>query len=66
LARRYAHSQTVTFLNVAAALQTNGATDPALFVDPRLHPPAPALHPDAEGMARIAALIAPTVEAYNN
>jgi len=64
LARHYAHSRTVTFLNVGSALQTNGATDPTLFVDPRLHPPAPALHPDAQGMARIAGLIASSVEEY--
>jgi len=54
----------VTFVNVNAVLMKNGAVDASLYVDPRKVPPAPALHPDAEGMARIAAYIEPVVREY--
>ena len=64
LARHYAGSPIVTFVNVTPLLQTNGHTDSSLFVDPRLTPPEPALHPNATGMARIAAALAPLVEKY--
>ncbi len=63
LARFYARSRLVTFRDVGAVLEQDGQPDPSLYVDPKLHPPEPALHPDAEGMARIAAALAPTVEA---
>ncbi len=64
LARHYAHDPVVSFVNVGAVLMKNGHADPALYVDPRLHPPEPALHPDREGMTRIAALLAPMVRRY--
>lgn len=64
LARAYAHSRTVTFVNVDPVLETGGRADAALYVDPHFVPPEPALHPDAEGMARIAAAIEPDVLKY--
>ena len=64
LASRYAHSPVVTFLNVGPALLRDGKPDPALYVDPKMVPPEPALHPDATGMARIAAFIQPEVKRY--
>jgi len=64
LARHYAGSPIVTFVDVTPLLQKNGHTDASLFVDPRLTPPEPALHPDATGMARIAAALQPLVEKY--
>jgi lysophospholipase L1-like esterase len=64
LAQRYANSQIVTFVNVAPVLTVNGRTDAALYMDPREVPPRPALHPDATGMARIAAYIQPVVQRY--
>jgi lysophospholipase L1-like esterase len=64
LARYYADSPTVTFMNVDPVLMKNGRTDVSLYVDPREVPPRPALHPDATGMARIAAYIQPVVEKY--
>ena len=64
LARRYAADPIVTFVNVGPLLMKNGQTDASLYVDPRETPPRPALHPDAEGMARIAAKIAPIVRKY--
>lgn len=61
LARRYAHAGLVTYRDVGSVLETDGRPDPSLYVDPRLHPPQPALHPDAVGMRRIAQTLAPTV-----
>lgn len=61
LARIYAHNPLVTFRNVGSVLEINGRPDPALYVDPRFHPPEPALHPDAAGMRRIAERLEPTV-----
>lgn len=62
LARIYAHSKLVTFRDVGHVLETHGHADSSLYVDPRMHPPEPALHPDAEGMRRIAAALQPTIE----
>lgn len=64
LAAAYAHSSDVTFFNVGSALLRNGQPDPAFYVDPKMIPPEPALHPNASGMARIAALIQPEVKRY--
>ena len=64
LARHYAGSPTVTFMDIGYLLETNGHADSNLFVDPRLTPPEPALHPNAEGMRRIAATLAPVVRQY--
>ncbi len=64
LARHYAGNPTVTFADITPLLQKNGHTDASLFVDPRLTPPEPALHPNATGMARIAAALAPLVKKY--
>ena len=63
LARIYAPSRVVTFRDVGDVLEHDGRPDPALYVDPKLRPPEPALHPDAEGMARIARALDPTVAA---
>ena len=64
LAAAYTHDQQVTFIDVSPVLTQHGKTDASLYIDPKLDPPGPALHPDANGMARIAAYIAPTVERY--
>ncbi len=64
LASAYANSPIVTFVNVSPVLLRNGKPDPALYVDPREVPPRPALHPDRDGMARIAAFIQPEVKRY--
>jgi lysophospholipase L1-like esterase len=64
LARDYAGSQAVTYVDVGAVLEKGGKADADLFVDPRLSPPEPALHPDAEGMQRIAEELAPIVRQY--
>ncbi|MDR3504702.1 MAG: GDSL-type esterase/lipase family protein [Acidocella sp.] len=64
LAEHYAGSATVTFMDIGHLLETNGRVDPNLFVDPRLTPPEPALHPNEEGMRRIATALAPVVREY--
>ena len=64
LARRYTGDPVVTFLNVGPLLMKNGGVDANLYVDTHEVPPKPALHPDAEGMARIAAYLQPVVEKY--
>jgi len=64
LAAHYAGSKNVTFIDVSPVLTADGKTDAALYIDPKLVPPEPALHPDAEGMARIAAFIEPDVKRY--
>jgi lysophospholipase L1-like esterase len=64
LAANYAGSRSVTFVDVSPVLTSAGKTDAALYIDPKEVPPRPALHPDAEGMTRIAAFIAPQVQRY--
>lgn len=64
LAKLYAGNPGVTFVNVAPVLTVDGRVDASLYIDPRNKPPEPALHPDAAGMARIAAFIAPEVRRY--
>jgi lysophospholipase L1-like esterase len=64
LAQRYEGDPTVTFENVGPLLLKNGRADASLYVDPRLTPPQPALHPDTEGMGRIAHALAPIVTKY--
>jgi len=64
LAANYAADPVVTFVDASPVLTRDGKADPALYVDPKEVPPKPALHPDAEGMARIAAFIAPDVQRF--
>jgi lysophospholipase L1-like esterase len=64
LAARYADDPVVSFVDVSPVLTENGRTDGALYVDPKQTPPRPALHPDAQGMARIAAYINPDVQRF--
>ncbi len=66
LAKVYTHSQNVTYIDLSALFMKDGRVDPSLYVDPRLMPPEPALHPDREGMTRIARAILPYVTKYVN
>ena len=63
LARIYAGGGVVTFRNVNKILERDGKIDTALYMDPKLPRHEPALHPDAEGMRRIAEALAPMVAA---
>lgn len=64
LARNYAGSQDVTFVNLSALFMTDGKIDPAFFIDPHLTPPNPPLHPNAQTMARMAESLEPYVTEY--
>ncbi len=61
LATRYAADPLVAYVDAGAALDQDGRPDPSAFLDGRLTPPDPPLHPDAQAQARIAALIEPAV-----
>ena len=64
LARDYAGSRNVTFIDLAPLFMVNGQADASLYIDPHLTPPDPPLHPNAASMARIAATLAPVVAQY--
>lgn len=63
LAERFGNGRVpqVHWHDAGHVLMRDGAIDTGLFYDPRLTPPAAALHPSPEGQARIAAVIEPTV-----
>jgi lysophospholipase L1-like esterase len=61
LATQYGATADVTYLDVGAVFMRGGAVDRSLFLDPLLQPPAPPLHPTADGQARMAAAIEPTL-----
>jgi lysophospholipase L1-like esterase len=63
LASRYGEGRLpgVIWLDVTALFLRDGKLDPSLYLDPLLVPPAPPLHPTAEGQRRLAAAIEPTL-----
>ena len=61
LATRYAGDPMVTYVDAGAAVEQGGRPDPAAFLDGRLTPPDPPLHPSAQAQARIATLVEPSV-----
>jgi lysophospholipase L1-like esterase len=63
LATRYRRGavEGVTYLDVGDVFRRNGVLDRDLFLDPRLTPPAPPLHPTAQGQARMARAMEPTL-----
>lgn len=63
LASRYAHSEWVTYRDVGQVLlDSQGQPDPALYLEGHEAHQTVLLHPDAQGMARIAQAIAPTLD----
>ncbi len=64
LAKAYAGSQNVTFVDLRHLFIENGKVDASRYVDPRLTPPEPALHPDRDGMTDIAEVLEPYVKKY--
>jgi len=66
LAAHYAHVPSVTFLDIGRVFVKEGKLDRTLFLDPLLTPPEAPLHPTAEGQARMAAAIEPTLSALLN
>jgi lysophospholipase L1-like esterase len=63
LVERYGggHVPGVTYVDVTGLFVKNGAIDTSLFLDPKLTPPEPALHPTPDGQARMAEAIEPTL-----
>ncbi len=61
LAKRFRAVDRVTYHDVTSLFMRNAAFDRSLFYDPLLTPPEPALHPTADGMARLAAAIEPDI-----
>jgi lysophospholipase L1-like esterase len=61
LAKKYAHGESVTFLDVGSVFLHDGKLDRGLFYDPKLNPPEAPLHPTAQGMALLAAAMEPTL-----
>ncbi len=51
----------VTYVNVGDLFLTHGLVDATRFIDPRLTPPAPPLHPTAQVQAEMAGRIEPIV-----
>lgn len=51
----------VTYLDLTGLFIQHGRLDRSLFLDPRLTPPAPPLHPTAEAQARMAAAMEPVL-----
>ena len=64
LANAYARTPQVTFMDFGFRFLKDGATDEALFMDPRNSPPGPALHPDALAQARMAEAIEPLISSW--
>jgi lysophospholipase L1-like esterase len=59
----YERSPFVHFVDASPLFLVNGHVDPTKFIDPKMTPPEPALHPTAQAQAQIAELIAPIVDA---
>ena len=63
LAARYAGGREATFMDLSPLFMVNGHVDPSRFLDPKLTPPAPPLHPTAQTQAAMAAAIEPALSA---
>jgi lysophospholipase L1-like esterase len=61
LAARYGNGGDVTYLDIGHVFMRDGKLDRDLFLDPKLTPPEPPLHPSAEGQRRMAEAIEPAL-----
>jgi lysophospholipase L1-like esterase len=61
LADRYKDDPSVAFLDLTALFMRGGKLNRALFLEPRLTPPDPPLHPSAEGQAIMAKAMEPVL-----
>jgi lysophospholipase L1-like esterase len=59
LAARYKNDPVVAFLDLTALFMRNGKLNRDLFLDARLTPPDPLLHPSAQGQALMAKAMEP-------
>ena len=63
LAGRFPSSGPLTYMDVGSLFMRNGEVDRTQFLDDRLTPPDPPLHPTAQAQRRIAETIEPTLAA---
>jgi lysophospholipase L1-like esterase len=63
LAERYKDDHSVSFLDLTALFMRNGKLNRELFLDPKLTPPDPPLHPSAQGQALMAKTMEPVLAA---
>ena len=65
LAEKYGEGRVadVTFLDLSPVFMRDGHLNRDLFLDPKQNPPAPPLHPDADGQEKMAAAMEPTLAA---
>jgi lysophospholipase L1-like esterase len=61
LAMRYGHGGDVTFLDMGYMFMKDGSLNRSLFLDPKMTPPRPPLHPSAQGQALMADAMEPTL-----
>lgn len=61
LDEKYAHDPVVTFLDVGFVFMKDGRLNRDLFLDPKLRPPDPPLHPSAQGQALMSAAMEPVL-----
>ena len=61
LAERYKEDRSVSFLDLTALFMRNGKLNRELFLDPKLTPPDPPLHPSAQGQALMAKTMEPVL-----
>ena len=61
LAARYKRDPTVRFLDLTSLFMSDGELNRSLFLDPRLKPPDPPLHPTAQGQAMMAKAMEPVL-----
>jgi lysophospholipase L1-like esterase len=63
LAAKYKDVASVTYLDLSGIFLRNGTLDRTLFLDPRLTPPDPPLHPSARGQMLMAQAMEPVLAA---
>jgi hypothetical protein len=61
LAEKYGHDPVVTFVDVTSVFMKDGRLNRELYLDPKLTPPDPPLHPTAQGQALMSAAMEPAL-----
>lgn len=61
LAEKYAHDPVVSFVDVTSVFMKNGVLNREFYLDPKLRPPDPPLHPTAQGQALMSAAMEPVL-----
>lgn len=61
LADKYAHDPVVSFVDVTSVFMKDGRLNRDLYLDPKLTPPDPPLHPTAQGQALMSAAMEPVL-----